>query len=63
MSPEPPLTRASADKPTEDLFHDRTTRRTRSLGPRVKQPAIRRLDMLNDAEKRVDLRFLPANRL
>jgi proteic killer suppression protein len=51
------------DETTEDLFHGRTTRRTRSLHPDLQRAALRKLDMLNAAHRLDDLRSPPGNRL
>lgn len=63
MGLEGSLIKSFADKRTEDLFHGRATRRTRSLDPRVKRSAVRKLDMLNAAHELLDLRSPPGNRL
>jgi proteic killer suppression protein len=51
------------DRATEDVFHGRTTSRTRRLPPDVRRAAIRKLDMLNAAHELGDLRSPPGNRL
>lgn len=51
------------DEATEDLFHGRPTRRTRSLHPDLQRAALRKLDMLNAAHRLEDLRSPPGNRL
>lgn len=51
------------DEATEDLFHGRLTRRTRSLHPDLQGAALRKLDMLNAAHRLDDLRSPPGNRL
>lgn len=63
MHLESKLIKSFADKRTEDLFHGRSTRRTRSLDPRVQRSAVRKLDMLNAAHELMDLRSPPGNRL
>ena len=57
------LIQSFADKRTEALFHGRSTRRTRSLDPRVQRSALRKLDMLNAAHEVMDLRSPPGNRM
>ena len=51
------------DKPTEDLYHGRATKRARRIPEDVHPPALRKLDMLNAAEELKDLRAPPGNRL
>jgi len=51
------------DEATEDLFHGRPSRRTRSLRPDLQRAALRKLDMLNAAHRLEDLRSPPGNRL
>jgi len=57
------LIKSFADRRTEDLFHGRVSRRTRSLDSRVIRAAGRKLDMLNAAQELMDLRSPPSNRL
>ena len=52
-----------ADDATEDLFHGRSTRRTRGFHPDLRRAALRKLDMLNAAHRLEDLRSPPDNRL
>lgn len=51
------------DKGTEDLFHGRKTKRTRAFPADLVGTALRKLDMINAAEKIDDLKAPPANRL
>ena len=51
------------DKGTEDLFHGRKTKRTRAFPADLLGTALRKLDMINAAEKIDDLKAPPANRL
>lgn len=51
------------DKATEDLFHNRQTRRVRRYPAELLRPALQRLDMLNAARELRDLRSPPGNRL
>lgn len=51
------------DKATEDLFHDRQTRRVRRYPPEILRTALQQLDMLNAARELRDLRSPPGNRL
>jgi len=48
------------DEATEDLFHGRLTRRTRSLHPDLQRAALRKLDMLNAAHPSTTCVRLPA---
>ena len=52
-----------ADGTTEALFHGRGGSRVRRIPERVRERAVRRLDMLNAAESLEDLRSPPGNRL
>lgn len=47
----------------DDLFHDRTTRETRSFPPILRRAARRKLLYLHDAAELDDLRVPPGNRL
>ena len=47
----------------EDLFHDRTTRETRSFPPELRRATRRKLLYLHDAAELDDLRVPPGNRL
>jgi plasmid maintenance system killer protein len=38
------------DRPTEDLYHGRQTKRVRRFPADSRQPALRKLDMLNRCE-------------
>lgn len=51
------------DKGTEDLFHGRKTKRTRSFPADLLRAALRKLDMINAAQNLDDLKAPPANRL
>lgn len=51
------------DKATEDLFHGRKTKRTRSFPSDLLGAALRKLDMINAAHRIEDLKAPPANRL
>jgi proteic killer suppression protein len=51
------------DRPTEDLYHGRQTKRVRRFPADSRQPALRKLDMLNAAHRLDDLAGLPGNRL
>jgi toxin HigB-1 len=52
-----------SDKATADLYHGRATRRVRRFLPSLKQPALRKLDMLDAADILNDLREPPGNHL
>ena len=51
------------DKATEDLFHNRETRRIRRYPAEIVRRALQQLDMLNAARDLRDLRASPGNRL
>lgn len=51
------------DKATEDLFHNRQTRRVRRYPPEMIRSALQQLDMLNSSRDLRDLRSPPGNRL
>jgi proteic killer suppression protein len=51
------------DPATEDLYHDRPTRRARRFPPAIVRAAIIKLDMINAAAAIQDLRSPPGNRL
>jgi proteic killer suppression protein len=51
------------DLATEDLYHNRPTRRARRWPAELVAPALVKMDMLNAAAKIVDLRSPPGNRL
>lgn len=51
------------DQATEDVFHGRKTKASRSLPTEVVRAAVRKLDMLNAACGVNDLRSPPGNRL
>ena len=51
------------DRATEDLFHNRTSRRVRRYPPEILGPALQQLDMLNAARELRDLQSPPGNRL
>ena len=50
------------DIATEDLYHGRTTGRTRRIPDELVDAALRKLDMLNAAADLGDLRSPPGNR-
>jgi proteic killer suppression protein len=52
-----------ADAATEDLFHGRPTKRSRTFHPDLRRAASRKLDMLNAAHRIEDLRSPPGNHL
>ena len=51
------------DDATADLYHGRTTHRVRRFPPAIIRTALRKLDMLNAADRINDLREPPGNRL
>ena len=51
-----------ADKTTEDLFHGRSTAKTRKLPANVQKAALVKLDILNAAHSVLDLKSPPGNR-
>jgi proteic killer suppression protein len=51
------------DRVTEDLFHNRTSRRVLRFPPDVAAAAVVKMDMLNGAASLIDLRSPPGNRL
>ena len=51
------------DGATEDLYHGRATSRSRRFHPHLTKSAIRKLDMLDAAQRLEDLRSPPGNRL
>ena len=51
------------DQRTGDLYHGRSTRRTRRIPPDVRDAAVRKLDMIQAAIEMTDLRSPPGNRL
>ncbi|MDA0748724.1 MAG: type II toxin-antitoxin system RelE/ParE family toxin [bacterium] len=51
------------DPATEDLFHNRPTRRARSFPPDIVRIALRKLDVVDTAHTLQDLRMPPGNRL
>ena len=55
--------RSFRDAATEDLFHGRKTSRVRRFPPDLTRIALRKLDVLNGANRLKDLRSPPANRL
>jgi toxin HigB-1 len=52
-----------SDDATEYLYHGRTTHHVRRFPPVIIRPALRKLDMLNAADRINDLREPPGNRL
>jgi proteic killer suppression protein len=51
------------DDATADLYHGKTTHRVRRFPPVIIRTALRKLDMLNAADRVNDLREPPGNRL
>ena len=51
------------DDGTADLYHGRITNRVRRFPTNVKRLAVRKLDVLNAADRLEDLREPPGNRL
>jgi proteic killer suppression protein len=51
------------DTATTDLYHGRATHRVRRFSPTVKRLALRKLDILNAADRLDDLHEPPGNRL
>jgi proteic killer suppression protein len=51
------------DAATEDLFHGRKSKASRSLPPGLRAAGLRKLDMLNAAHVLADLHTPPGNRL
>lgn len=51
------------NKATEDLFHGRKMKRTRSFPADLLGAALRKLDMINAAHTLEDLKMPPANQL
>ena len=51
------------DDATADLYHGRTTHRVQRFPPVIIRAALRKLDMLNAADRVNDLREPPVNRL
>jgi toxin HigB-1 len=51
------------DDATADFYHGRTTHRVRRFSPVIIRAALRKLDMLNAADRINDLREPPGNRL
>ncbi len=51
------------DDATEDLYHGRTTHNVRQFPPAIIRTALRKLDMLNAADRINDLREPSGNRL
>ena len=52
-----------ADKMTEDLFHGRSSAKTRKLPVNMQRAASIKLDILNAANSVLDLKSPPGNRL
>jgi len=52
-----------ADKLTEDLFHGRTSAKTRRYSAKMKKAALMKLDILNAASSVMDLKSPSGNRL
>jgi len=51
------------DKLTEDLFHGRSSARTRRVPSDLVKHVLRKLDMVNAATELTDMRVPPGNRL
>ncbi len=51
------------DRPTEDLFHGRSSPAVRRIPEDIQVTALRKLDVLHGAEKLQDVRNRPGNRL
>ena len=51
------------DPATEDLFHNRQTRRVHRFPPDILRAALRKLDVIEAAQRLQDLRSPPGNRL
>lgn len=51
------------DGATEALFHGEAGKAIKKIPPSIRSAAIRKLDMLNAAKERGDLRAPPGNRL
>ncbi len=51
------------DKRTSDLFHGRSTAAIRRLAMDIRATISRKLDLIQGAEKLIDLRSPPGNRL
>ena len=51
------------DRATEDLFHNRPTRRLQRFPSEILRGALQKLDMLNTSRDLRDLRSPPGNRL
>jgi proteic killer suppression protein len=52
-----------ADKVTEDLFHGRSSAKTRKLSANMQRAALTKLDILNAATSILDLKSPPGNHL
>lgn len=50
------------DDATADLYHGRRTRCVRRFSHDMQRAALRKLDVLNAAQRLIDLRSLPGNR-
>ena len=51
------------DKHTSDLFHGRNTAIVRRKAMNIRSAVLRKLDLIQGAEKLIDLRSPPGNRL
>ena len=58
-----PMIESFGDRATEDLYHNRQTRRARSFPPNILGAAFRKLDVIESAHNLQDLRSNPGNRL
>lgn len=57
------MIRSFGDRATEDLYHNRSTKRVRRFPPDIVALAVVKLDLLNGAAALRDLRSPPGNRL
>ncbi len=57
------MIRSFGDPGTRDLFHGKSTSRSRRVPTAIRSSALRKLDMLNAASSVNDLRSPPGNRL
>lgn len=51
------------DKRTGDLFHGRSTAAVRRIATDIRAAVLRKLDLVQGAEKLIDIRSPPGNRL
>ena len=57
------MIRSFGDRATEDLYHNRNTRRSRAFPADIVNNALRKLDIIASADDLKDLRVPPGNRL